>query len=461
MRFSGCAAAILASALSTGCRDRARQPDVRPHDDSDGGVPAAAAPAPEPEPETAAVPAAPPAPDGVGPFLVLLGGDLMLPPQVQEVARLHGGGDLAAGYAWLLREIAPVRRSIEALGRVVFVANLESPIATERVPPTSSPPVFNGSREALDGFRRAGVDVVTMANNHAFDQGREGLGETIAAAKEAGLGVAGAGTAADARRPAVLSDAAPRVLLLAYAMTVRRPRDPPGEAEWRIATLDGRVEADVREARAAADILIVTVHWVGEFVSTPYDGWRDWARSIAGWGADAVVGHGPHVLGPVEVFDASGRRVPIVYSLGNLVANMGWEVHPGAPLAPGDDSRMRMESREQALAALRIDQGTAGWAVSGLWIVPLWLEDNRPIANRPGGPPREVFPRPMPWCVPMDPAAGCFRGAGASWCRGRLDMILRRRVAALRTLWGTEPQPLEPCPPGADPYAPQPDFRPL
>lgn len=486
-------AALLALAIE-GCR----APAGGPHADSPGRPVAGAEPAPEPtgttprrdgadtadaaetsptvEPIDAGRDASPPADAepplaGVPPALfVVVGGDLMFHDQIQSVAREHAGADPAAGWAWLLRALAPVRRRLEAEGRVVFVANLEGPIAVEREPPQPFPPRFNGPPAALAGFRAAGIDVLTLANNHAYDQRRAGLAETVAAVEAAGFVHAGAGDAATARAPAALSEREPRVLLLQYLWLPSPPADPAGAGEARVAVLDDRTEAEVRAAAAEADAVLVVVHWVGEFQAQPLPAWRDWARRLADAGATAVVGHGPHVVGPVERLDRNGRIVPVVFSVGNLVANMGWGVHPGVALVPTDDSEFRPDARTEALAVLRFDPVPADdvlpprevqWWLTGLWMIPLWLEDNRPLANAPGGPRREIFPRPMPWCLPGDPRAGCFEGATEGWCRGRLELIRTARDAVLRTIWGIEAEALLPCPAGADPYDPPPDFRPL
>ena len=430
-------------------------------------VPAAAATPDDADPAPEPLDAGPPLVGLPPPLFVIVGGDLMFHDQIQSVAREHAAGDPAAGWAWLLRELAPLRRRLETLGRTRFVANLESPIAAQREEPRPFPPRFNGPPEALAGFRAAGVDALTLANNHAYDQHRAGLGETVAAVEAAGFVHAGAGDAAAARAPAVLSERDPRVLLLQYLWLPTPPPDPADAAAYRVAVLDERTADEVRAAAADADAVLVVVHWVGEFQARPLPAWREWAERLAEAGATAVVGHGPHVVGPVERVDRSGNVVPLVFSVGNLVSNMGWGVHPDVPLVPTGNSEFRLEARTEALAVLRVDptpeeddpSRVAAWRLTGLWLVPLWLEDNRPLANSPGGPRREIFPRPLPWCLPDDPAVGCFDGASERWCRGRLELLQTGREGVLRTMWGTAPEPLAPCPPGADPYDPPPDFR--
>jgi hypothetical protein len=393
----------------------------------------------------------------------MMGGDLMAHPQIVDVAYEHAGGELAVGWQWLLREITPIKKGLEEMGRTVFVANLEFPVATEREEPRRWPPRFNGPGDALIGFRAAGVDVVAVTNNHAYDQHREGLAETVAAARAAGLITVGGGTAGEARSPVTISEAEPRVTMLAYMWTNESFPDPSDPGAARIAVLDERTVDEVRAASAGDGLLIVTVHWIGEFVQRPLPAWREWVQKLADAGADAIVCHGPHVVGPVETLAAAdGRKVPVVYSLGNLVSNMGWGVHPGVPLIPGGDSEMRVEAREEALAVLRIAPAASGadgpWTIDGLAMIPLWLEDNKPLATARGGPRREIFPRPMPWCVP-DAATGCWAEGSERWCAGRLQMILERRAAVLQTIWGEAAPELATCPEGANAYDPVIEFR--
>jgi len=394
-----------------------------------------------------------------GPRFFMFGGDLLLHERVKGVAQAHAGGRPADGYAWLLRELAPVRRRLAELGPVRFVVNLETPIATRRATEPSRWPRFDGPPEALVGIREAGVDVVTLANNHALNQGMEGMQETLTAAREAGLLVAGGGDASTARAPLVLSERDPRVLLLAYRCpAVPRP-DPEDTATLRTAALDERSSFEVQAAAADADVVIVSVHWNGELRAEPVPEWREWVEKLAAAGASAVVGHGPHVVGPVETVKADGRAVPVVFSLGNLVSNMGERVFPGSPADRAGDSACRIETRTEAVAVLRVARAGgpgSAWSIDGVWVVPLWLEDNFPLAASDLG--REIFPRPLPWCLPA-PAAGCFDGADDAWCAERRDLLVAGRESVLRTLWGETPSPLAPCPHGADPFDPPAAWR--
>jgi len=337
----------------------------------------------------------------------------MLQDQIRLVAEERGGGDLALGYAWFLHALQPVLTGLRSRGEVRFVVNLESPVATERHEPLSFPPRFNGPPEALEGLARAGVDGVTVANNHALDQGRAGLIETLEAARAAGLGTAGAGLdPASARAPLILGESV-RVALLAYFLRPGGREEP--ESGATVSILDERSLVEVASARERADAVVVTVHWVGEFESEPREEWRGWAEALVLAGADAVVCHGPHVLAPAEIVETpDGRQALVAYSLGNLLSNMGWEVYPAKDLEPGRDSAQRPEAREEALAVLELT-GSSQRPLTGVAMVPVWLMDNRYAVFRKDAGPRLIYPLPLPGCTVPEPAP-CFPASRPSEC---------------------------------------------
>jgi poly-gamma-glutamate synthesis protein (capsule biosynthesis protein) len=359
-------------------------------------------------------------------FYLVLGGDVMLQEQIHEIARQRGQGDLARGYAWFLHALEPLLEDLRSRGEVGFVVNLESPVATERKEPLSFPPRFNGPPEALEGLALAGVDGVTVANNHALDQGRSGLVETLENARRAGLLAAGGGTdRARARAPMILGTSV-RVELLAYYLRPRHKGEPSKGPV--IAILDQSSLDEVRAARDRADAVVVTVHWVGEFAQSPRDELVAWAESLVRAGADAVVCHGPHVLGPAGIVETpAGRQALVAYSLGNLLSNMGWEVYPAAALEPGKDSAQRVEARQEALAVLEFTKPSET-VLTGVSLVPVWLMDNRYAAYRKGGGPRLIYPLPLPNCRLPDPVP-CFPASRPGECEAlatTLEQLVER-----------------------------------
>lgn len=195
---------------------------------------------------------------------------------------------------------------------------------------------------------RAGFDIVSMAGNHCMDWGSEAFFETRAHLEAAGLSVVGAGAnIAEARRPVIrtLGDGT-RVAMLAYSSILphsywadeRRPgcapmrahtvyeqieHDQPGTPA-RIHTFPHRedlaaMEADIRAAKAQADVVIVSQHWGIHFVRAAIaDYQRDVARAAIAAGADAILGGHAHILKGCEVIDGK----PVFHSLCNFATDL-------------------------------------------------------------------------------------------------------------------------------------------
>ncbi|MFH1437874.1 MAG: CapA family protein [Pseudomonadota bacterium] len=393
-----------------------------------------------------------------GPLYLIVGGDVMLQMQLIEIVALQPEEEnRAGGWKKFFHALEPILAKVEKGGETALIVNLESPVAEERQAPTSYPPVFNGPAEALEGMKLAGVDYVTMANNHAFDQGRAGLGETMEAVRGAGLGIIGAGDGAgEARKPVFVGDGktVPRVAVLSYLL---RPGDKGKEPEEKpaIALLDEASPGEVSQAAGTdgVDAVVVIIHWIGEFVEKPRKAWKDAVEGLVGAGADAVVCHGPHVVGPAEWIEKDGRKGFVAWSLGNLVANFGWEVYPTntMSLQEGKTSAQRKKTRCEALAVLELVRSAdeSGSALTKVSLYPLWLEDNRYASFRKGGAARAIFPMPIPSCSP-EQKTGCPAGAKKKECPLRWEMIFEAGRTMVEGLWGKPWPGLQPCDEGLD-----------
>jgi poly-gamma-glutamate capsule biosynthesis protein CapA/YwtB (metallophosphatase superfamily) len=207
--------------------------------------------------------------------------------------------------------VAPILRAAD-----VAVVNLETTIGTAGAP-LQKAYVFRARPELLTRLVEAGVDVVSTANNHSSDYGRDGLTETLRQIDAAGLQQMGTGVdAALAYAPAVLDVRGTKVAFVGIA----RVGPPPGfqaKADRSGAT-DGHDEAAtwaaVRSARAVAAIVVVFVHWGVELSPCPESDEQRLATQMLDAGATAVIGAHPHVLQGVVA--TPGKLV--AYSLGNL-----------------------------------------------------------------------------------------------------------------------------------------------
>ncbi len=206
------------------------------------------------------------------------------------------------------------------LGRAdVTVVNLETAI-TRRGTPEPKKYHFRTSPAALKALASAGVDAVSMANNHAVDYGAVGLRDTLAAQRTSPIPVIG--IRADARQafaPAEFDVRGTKVGVLAATQVSDRTatawaagRDRPGVA---VARDPARLVRAVRSAAARNDVVAVYLHYGTERVACPTREQRDLVAKLVQAGADIVVGSHAHVL-----LGAGWQGAAYVsYGLGNFV----------------------------------------------------------------------------------------------------------------------------------------------
>ncbi|MDE0288379.1 MAG: CapA family protein [bacterium] len=204
------------------------------------------------------------------------------------------------------------------------VVNSEMAIS-DRGEPLDKQYVFRAPPSAARRIASAGIDVVSLANNHAMDYGPAALVDTVDLLESAGVVALGAGpTRADAYRYRVLAvhdDV--HVAFVGVSMIVPRGFPAgPDSAGIASARPPSRVLDSVRSASRISDVVVAVVHWGVERSTCPSDAQRAFARDLMDAGADAVIGHHPHVLQPVEF---SGGRL-VAYSLGNFVWHPRWGI---------------------------------------------------------------------------------------------------------------------------------------
>lgn len=234
--------------------------------------------------------------------------------------------DFDASYATIARMLAPYN---------AVVGNMEFPVDSARpVGPPRGSTTFNGSREHLGALARAGFDALSVANNHAFDQGAQGLAHTLLAMRTRGVAPIGVASQGGAQQPAVLLERnGVRVALLGYTIPPNQYRESADTMQWvprsaPLTMLNFRGwEAEFRDtgrellqqqasaARAAgADVVIAVVHWGEEWQMQPNANQQRAAHDMIDAGFDLVVGSHPHVLQAAELY----RDRLIAYSLGNF-----------------------------------------------------------------------------------------------------------------------------------------------
>ncbi len=186
-------------------------------------------------------------------------------------------------------------------------------------------PQFGTPLSAGEAVVNAGFDVVTVATNHALDQGMEGIDATYRFYEEEGvlpLGIQPSEEASDPVPFSIVRKRRIRFALLNYTYGLNG-QPLPEDCPYAVRTFydEEQVRADIRAAREAADIVIVFAHWGTEYSTEPDADQEHWTRVFLEEGVDAVIGTHPHVLQPYEWIDGEdGHRMLVYYSLGNFVS---------------------------------------------------------------------------------------------------------------------------------------------
>lgn len=219
------------------------------------------------------------------------------------------------------------------------MGNLEFPVDTTRpVGPPAGSIQFNGSPRHVDALARAGFDLLSVANNHAFDQGQESVRRTVRALRDRAIVPVGS-TAEGERRaadPVVKDVRGLRLAFTGYTIPPNAYFDAEGAAHWPppdypLTTLNfddwsleyrkyGRAvfREDVAKARqAGARFLVAFVHWGREWSLQPTEDQRLAARDLVEAGYDLVIGSHGHVLNAPEIVE--GKLV--AYSMGNFISD--------------------------------------------------------------------------------------------------------------------------------------------
>jgi hypothetical protein len=199
------------------------------------------------------------------------------------------------------------------------VVNLETAV-TDRGTAQPKEFTFRAPAAAFGVLKRAGIDAVSIANNHGMDYRRVGLADTLAAARRYGMPVLGAGSDDTAAwTPLRRTINGVRVSVLAATdvlddFATSSWVAKPGVAGLASAKDTGRLLDAVRAERAKADVLVVFLHWGKETVYCPTGRQRDLAQKLSDAGADVVVGSHAHVVEPT----ARIGRTAVDYGMGNF-----------------------------------------------------------------------------------------------------------------------------------------------
>lgn len=307
----------------------------------------------------------------------------------------------------------------------VVIGHVEVPHSTVTTSQSTDVPAPPADPAALKALPVAGFHVATLAGNHVFDAGEDGIADTVRHCRDAGLLTTGAGANLTQARAAAIIEAGglrfgvlsyncvgPREswatsgkagcayvkVLTHYELDHASPGGPPKIYTFADPDSLDAMAADIEALRAEVDVVAVSMHkGVGHTPVAVAMYERPVARAAIDAGADAVFGHHAHIMRGLEVY----RGRPIFHGLGNFVTVThaltpsagqgaaelqewarrrtklyGFAPDPAMPFYP-----FHPESRNSAIGVCRF--GPSGIVQAG--VIPCWIDDlGRPVPLGPG-----------------------------------------------------------------------------
>ncbi|MEN6549006.1 MAG: CapA family protein [Armatimonadia bacterium] len=270
-------------------------------------------------------------------FTMIAVGDMMTDRNVGDAIRRNGSLSI-------LEKVRELTRSAD-----VSFANLECPLSTSG-PHAPKDCVFRARPETVAVVKDGGFDIVSLANNHSLNAGREGVLQTLEILDKQGIPYCGA------RRDRTKGGEASYLKVGQGPVTVGFIAATDlsfGHGSYNKVDPDrANLIAQIQAARPLCDILCVSFHWGDEYQSLPNQRQRNTAHAAVRAGADLILGHHPHTLQGVEVYQGK----PILYSMGNFVFD-----------------QREGERMESAIFHLEWVQGW-GWQI---FAKPVWIPRSR------------------------------------------------------------------------------------
>ena len=281
--------------------------------------------------------------------VIMFTGDLMCQTRQQKAAKTSTGYDFNGSFDFVRGLFA---KADLVVGNFEATTCPSAPYMSEQIQVDGSPNL-NAPASFAEAIRNAGYDMVVMSNNHNCDAGVRGIYDTLDTVDEYGLAHTGLFRNAEETRYIVAEVEGIRIGLLSYA-TYFNHKEVHLTREGQDVLLNvyspERVTRDVAAVRAAgAEYVFVYIHWGVEYkndpslvitvpirerltgktfnIRVPLDQQLETAQELADAGVDYIIGSHPHALQPYTVLtSADGRRVPLIYSMGNFVSHQKLDI---------------------------------------------------------------------------------------------------------------------------------------
>lgn len=214
----------------------------------------------------------------------------------------------------------------------ITIGSLETTFAGEKRG-YSNYPTFNTPDSLAKALKDIGVDIISLAGNHALDYGYTGLCRTIDVLDNAGIAHLGTyKTAEDQKKILIQNVKGLNIAFINYTYGTNGIPLPSGK-DYCVNLIDkDLIKKQIEQAKNQnVDIIVACMHWGTEYRTTANSEQEDLADFLFENGVDIILGNHPHVLEPMEkrnitLPDGTEKEVFVVYALGNFTADQREEI---------------------------------------------------------------------------------------------------------------------------------------
>lgn len=246
---------------------------------------------------------------------LLFAGDILFDDSYTVMITMRKRGDIRACFSEeTLREMEEAD---------IFMLNNEFTYTNRGEPTPDKTYTFRAKPESAAMLHELGVDIVSLANNHAYDYGEISLLDSLTTLEGIGMPYVGAGRNLAEASETVYFYAGNQKIAYISGTQIERMTPPSTKGATESAPgvfrclKETEIFDKIAEARENSDFVIVYIHWGTEKTDQPDWSQPGMAQSLAEAGADLIIGDHPHVLQPL----ANVKNVPVIYSLGNYWFN--------------------------------------------------------------------------------------------------------------------------------------------
>ena len=249
----------------------------------------------------------------------------------------------------------------------ITIGSLETTFAGEERG-YSNYPTFNTPDSLATALKNIGVDIISLAGNHALDYGYTGLCRTIDVLDNAGISHLGTYKTAEDQEKLLLKNVkGVNIAFINYTYGTNGIPVPSGK-EYCVNLIDkDLIKKQIEQAKSLnVDIIVACMHWGTEYRTTANSEQEELANFLFENGVDIILGNHPHVIEPMEkrnitLEDGTEKEVFVVYALGNFTADQRDEI-----------------TRDSAILNLTITKNSNGKiSIDKVDYVPIYIYKNR------------------------------------------------------------------------------------